>query len=177
MRVMFFIDCLRAGGKERRLTELMKILKLNEDIQFEVVVMSEDIHYKEILDLGINIHYIKRKTKKDIATFYIFYKLCKTYKPNIVHCWDSMTAVYALPTCKLLNIRLVNGMITSSPGQLNIFNKVWWRAKLTFPFSDTIIGNSRAGLAVYKAPENKSICIHNGFNFERTNDIINKEII
>ena len=81
MRILFFIDCLSAGGKERRFTELMKMLKLRQDIEFEIVVMHNDIHYKEIYDLGINIHYIIRKSKKDITAFYRFYKLCKNYRP------------------------------------------------------------------------------------------------
>ena len=70
MRIIFFTDTLRAGGKERRLTELMKALKSMPDISFELVLMHEDIHYKEVLDLGIDIHYILRKTKKDPVALY-----------------------------------------------------------------------------------------------------------
>ena len=139
--------------------------------------MSHDIHYKEILDLGINIHYITRKTKKDISVFYRFYKLCRNYRPDIVHCWDSMTAVYSVPTCKLLHIKLVNGMVINSPVRQNVFNKHWLRAKFTFPFSDIIVGNSKAGLIAYQSSQGKSIVIHNGFNFDRTENLICKEII
>jgi len=177
LKVLFFIDSLRSGGKERRLTELMKLLNLRSDIHFELVVMSGDIHYQEVLDLGINIHYIIRKTKRDFSVFHSFYKLCRSYKPDIVHCWDSMTAIYSIPTCKLLNIRFVNGMVMISPEHLNILNKNWWRAKLTFPFSDTIVGNSRAGLIAYNSPQNKSRCIYNGFNFERIKSLNGSDII
>jgi glycosyltransferase involved in cell wall biosynthesis len=78
-----------------------------------------------------------------------------------------MTAVYAIPTCKLLNIKLVNGMIVDVPQQRNIKNKNWIRAKISFPFSDLIIGNSKAGIRAYGAPASKSVCIYNGFNFSR----------
>lgn len=177
MKILFFIDTLSAGGKERRLTELMKVLKLNLDFEFELVVMSKDIHYKEVLDLGISIHYIIRKTKKDISVFYRFYKLCRNYKPDIVHCWDSMTAIYLVPICKFLHIKLINGMIVNSPVKQNIFNKFWFRAKLTFPFSDIILGNSKAGLKAYSAPRNKSTVIYNGFNFDRIENLKSKENI
>ena len=177
MKVLFYMDSLVSGGKERRLIELMRALKLKEDIDFELVVMSKDIHYKEVFDFGINIHYIIRKTKKDISAFSRFYKLCRNYRPDIVHCWDSMTAVYSVPTCKLLHIKLVNGMVINSPVRQNVFNKHWLRAKFTFPFSDIIIGNSKAGLRAYKAPKSKSKVIYNGFNFDRTENLINKEII
>jgi len=177
MKILFFIDCLTAGGKERRLVELMKALKLREDIEFELAIMSNEIHYQEVFNLNITIHYLIRTTTKDLSIFYKFYKVCKDYKPNIVHCWDSMTAVYSIPACKLLHIKFVNGMVVDAPKKQNIFNKHWVRAKLTFPFSNNIIGNSKAGLAAYNAPFSKSFCIYNGFNFERTNTIIKSDII
>lgn len=177
MRILFFIDCLTAGGKERRLIELMKGIKLKPNIEFELVVMSNEIHYQEVFDLDIRVHYLIRKTKKDLSIFHKFYKICKQYNPDIVHCWDSMTAVYTIPTCKLLNLKFVNGMVVDAPVKQNIFNKHWFRAKLTFPFSNIIIGNSKAGLAAYNVPKNKSFFIYNGFNFERTNNIIESDII
>jgi len=171
MRILFFIDCFVSGGKERRLTELMKALKNRPEIKFELAVMDKEIHYKEILDLGINVHYLIRKTKKDLSVFKELYKLCKNIKPDILHCWDSMTAVYSVPVCKLLHIKLVNGMITDSPAKRNIFNKRWLRARLTFPFSDVVVGNSIAGLKAYRVARHRSICIYNGFNFERINKV------
>jgi hypothetical protein len=177
MKILFVIDSLVSGGKERRLTELLRALGTRKDTEFELVVMNSNIHYKEIFDLGINIHYFIRKTKKDLSIFPKFYKLCKKYKPDIVHCWDSMTAVYLVPICKILHIKLVNGMVVNSPARQNILNKDWLRARLTFPFSDIIVGNSAAGLLAYKAPKNKSIVIHNGFNFDRAEKIISKDKI
>ena len=155
----------------------MQALKIRHDIDFELVVMSSDIHYRAVIDLGIKIHNILRKTKNDLTVFCRLYRLCRSYKPDIVHCWDSMTAVYLSPTCKLLGIKLLNGMIIDSPACQNIYNKYWLRARLTFPFSDYIVGNSKAGLIAYRAPGKKSEVIYNGFNFDRTKDLVNKEII
>ena len=181
MRILFFIDSLTSGGKERRLIELMKGIKLKPNIEFELVVMSHEIHYQEVFNLDITIHYLIRTTKKGLDVFHKFYKICKNYKPDIVHCWDSMTAVIAVPACKLLHIKLVNGMVVNTPVQQNIFNKHWLRAKLTFPFSNIIIGNSNAGLAAYSAPGKKSSCIYNGMDLTRFENLkepsfIRKEI-
>ncbi|MEI6749529.1 MAG: glycosyltransferase [Bacteroidales bacterium] len=167
MRILFFIDSMTSGGKERRLTELMKRLSASTDIMIDLAVMSEDIQYQEVFDLDINIHYLLRNRKKDFSVFHKLYKLCKKRKPDIVHCWDDMTAVYIAPICKILNIKLVNGMIVDTPVNFNIRNKAWIRAKLTFPFSDLIIGNSNAGLKAYRAPLKKSVCIHNGMHLSR----------
>lgn len=168
---------MTAGGKERRLTELMKSLRSRPDIQFELAMMTHDIHYKEILELGIDIHFLIRKRKKDFAVFRSFYTLCKNYRPDIVHCWDTMTAVYITPVCKLLHIKLVNGMVVDSPQNQSIFFQPYLRARLTFPFADIIIGNSNSGLKAYKASPKKSITIYNGFNFERIKNILPKEIL
>lgn len=175
MKVLFFINTLTSGGKERRLTELMKHLRSSTNVEFALAVMSKDIHYKEVFNLGISVHYLIRKTKKDISIFSKLYRLCKDYKPDILHCWDGMTAVYSSPVCKLLNIKLVNGMVIDTPQKKNILNKSYLRAKLTFPFSNIIVGNSNAGLAAYKAPKSKSVCIYNGFNFERLNGLMTND--
>jgi glycosyltransferase involved in cell wall biosynthesis len=177
LKVLYFIDTLGSGGKERRLFELLKALKSKQGIEFELVVMSNDIHYREIFNLGIIIHKVLRKTTKNITVFRRLYLLLKNYKPDIVHCWDGVTAVYAAPVCKLLDCRLVNGMITNCPLRRNILHKNWLRARFTFPFSDVILSNSKAGLKAYKAPNNKSVVIYNGFNFERTQKLTDKEVI
>ena len=177
MKILFFIDILMSGGKERRLTELMKALKQSPDCDFELAVMSNEIHYREVLDLNIPIHYLIRKSKKDVSVTIKLYKLCKEYKPDIIHCWDSMTAVYSFPVCRILNIKLINGMITNAPEKISMTDKKWIRSRLTFPFSDTIIGNSKAGLVAYRAPERKSYFIHNGFDFKRIENIISNQII
>jgi glycosyltransferase involved in cell wall biosynthesis len=177
MKILFFIDCLTSGGKERRLVELMKGLKLLPEVQFELVIMSEDVHYKEVFELGITIHYLIRRSKKDFSAFYKFYKISKIYRPDFIHCWDSMTAVLSVPICILLQIRMVNGMITDTPLQRNIFYKPLLRARLTFPFSNIIIGNSNAGLKAYSAPKRKSFVIYNGFNFVRINGLLEKSVI
>lgn len=177
MKILFFINTLSAGGKERRLTELMKGLKRNGTINFELVVMSEDIHYKELFDLDIEIHKLVRDKKKDVTMFKKIWRMCKIYRPDIIHCWDSMTAFYLSPVCRILKIKLINGMVVGCPTEQNIFNPHWLRARLTFPFSDCVVGNSKAGLKAYKAPENKSFVIYNGFNFNRHNNMIPPEDI
>jgi glycosyltransferase involved in cell wall biosynthesis len=92
-----------------------------------------------------------------------------------------MTAIYAIPTCQWKSIKLINGMVVNTPVQRNILNKHWLRAQITFPFSKMVIGNSKAGLEAYKAPKRKSLCIYNGMDLNRFNNLkdaalVNKEI-
>lgn len=177
MKILFFVDILDAGGKERRLTELMKAYSNTQDLEFELAIMSRDIDFKELFDLGIKIHYVLRKRKRDLSVFYRFFKLCRKIQPDIVHCWDSMTAVYSVPACKMLNIKLVNGMVSNAPLKQSILEKQYVRAKFTFLFSNTIVSNSKAGLISYNAPEKRSYVISNAFNFERTFNLVSAETI
>jgi glycosyltransferase involved in cell wall biosynthesis len=175
MRVLFIIDTLTAGGKERRLTELIKGIREDTDFISELVVMSSDIHYREILDLGVIVHKVIRQTKKDLIIFFKLHRIFKDFNPDIVHCWDSMTAVYAIPLCRLLKIKVVNGMIADAPMALTCRNKDYFRARITFPFSDFVVGNSRAGLLAYHAPVHKSGVFYNGFNFDRIKKLEDKQ--
>ncbi|HPR73344.1 MAG TPA: glycosyltransferase [Bacteroidales bacterium] len=167
MKILFVIDTLGSGGKERRLTELLKALVPRREVTAELVVMSDDIHYSEIFDLGIRIHKIIRHSRKDLLVFNKLRTIIKEFKPDTVHCWESMTAVYLAPLCKIFGCPLINGMVTNVPTRRNILNRHWLRARLTFPFSEVIVSNSRAGIEAYRVPPRKGVVIYNGFNFQR----------
>jgi glycosyltransferase involved in cell wall biosynthesis len=79
-----------------------------------------------------------------------------------------MVAIYAIPTKVFLKIPMVNNEITEVP--LKIYKGVLSR-KLSFRFSDRIISNSKAGLSVFNAPKIKSNYIHNGFDFNRIQNL------
>lgn len=177
MKVLFVIDTLGSGGKERRFTELVKTLALRKEIEISVVVMSNDIHYTEIYNLGIEIKKIIRKTRRDLTVFGQFWRLIRSDRPGAVHCWESMTAIYLAPVCKLLGCPLINGMVTNVPLRQNIFNYHWLRARLTFPLSRVIVSNSHAGLKAYRVPRPKGIVIHNGFDFSRLAGVRDADIV
>ncbi len=177
IRVIHFIDSLRAGGKERQLVELLKGLSMYKEVVCELAIMSEDTQYNAVNNLDIKKHYLIRKYKKDPKIFVKLYKLCRDYSPDIIHCWGSMPAVYAVTVAKLVGIKLINGMIRDAPEKLKFFSKAHIRSKLTFPFSDVIVSNSFAGIKSYKAPLNKSAFIHNGFDFSRLENLHDKKSV
>ena len=171
MRVVQLIDGLRAGGKERQLVELLKGLSEILGVESELIVMSRDNHYTYLDQLNIPTHFLLRKTKRDPLIFYQLYRLLSQIKPDILHSWSSMCSVYALPSVKLLNMKFVNGFLRNAPPKLGVLDKEWRRARLTFPFSDAIVANSKAGLKAYGVSGNKSHCIYNGFDFERLENL------
>ena len=177
IKVLHFIDDLGSGGKERQLVDLLKGLASYKNIICELAIMSHNLYYPEANKLNISIHYLIRRNNKDPKILLKLYNLCKVSEPEIIHTWDSMTSVYAVPIVKILGIKLINGMIRSAPQRLKPFGRVWLRSKFTFPFSDAIISNSSAGIKSYSAPLIKSICIPNGFDFNRIKNLQDKKII
>ena len=170
MKILFFIESLHAGGKERRLVELLKGLSKHEDISMELALTRRDIHYTDIFNLNVKIHYIERKyLKKDPSLFFKFYRIARQFKPDIIHAWSSMLAVYAIPTAKLLNEKFINSSITYAL-PVKRFSKLWLISKITFPLSDIILANSKAGLRAHNLKQNqKHRVIYNGYDFKRNN--------
>ncbi len=173
MKVIFFIESLNSGGKERRLVELIKLFTTRPNFTMELVLAKENIHYKNIFLYNIKIHILNlhNNFKKDPRVLYQFYKITKKFKPDIIHVWGNLVAFYAIPAKLILNIPMINNQITDAPIKRpsSIFGP-----KITFPFSDLIIANSEAGLNAYKAPLSKSKVLSNGFDFSRIKDLKSK---
>ena len=172
MKILFLIEALRKGGKERQLIELIKsISDINKEIIMEVVLMDRDIEYKDFLNTDIKIHYLVRKHKLDVSIFNKLYKVCKYFKPNIIHSWASLFTLYAIPYAKLNNTKLIDGSIRYGV-PIKFLSKTSIISKINFLFVDKIVTNSYAGLKAHQLLENnKQLCIYNGFNFTRLDNL------
>ncbi len=177
MKILLLVDSLSSGGMQRRLIELIKGLRNYSDVQLQLVVFSDKIHYKEVFDLGIPVQILKRVPKRNPKVFYRLYKLCKSWKPDLIHSWGTMSALLAIPSSQLLGIKLINGNVVDAPKDMGFFDERLFRARLTFFFSTVIIGNSEAGLRAYKVPKLKGICIYNGFDSNRVSNLDQKSIV
>ncbi|KJS30832.1 MAG: hypothetical protein VR64_14405 [Desulfatitalea sp. BRH_c12] len=167
MKVLHIIDGLGTGGKERRLLAFLKYAHTYPEVQNRLLLLSDTVHYDAAGELGIPIDYITRKRRKDFSVFGKIVDVCRRFRPDILHSWESMCSVYTAPVAGALGIKFINAMITNA-SPVRIASRKWLRSKLTFPFSDVILANSRAGLEAYGAPLHKSAYVHNGFDFERT---------
>src|SRR5450755_1601837 len=168
MKVLMVIDSLPRGGKERRMLELIKGLKNQQQIfDIYLVSLTEIVEYEYVYDLPIKFEIIKRKYKKDFTVIFKLKKIISAFKPDIIHSWSTMASIY-LSVSNLFNrIPLVNGVLADAYANLNFRDKHFLRVKLTTPFSAMFVANSEAGIRSYKTPLNKSICIYNGIDFSR----------
>ena len=174
MKVLYFIDSLHSGGKERRLVELIKGLSDNNEIEMEIVLTKENVHYEEIFSTGIKIHYALRNFKKDLSPFYRFYKIAKNFSPDIIHVWSNLVAYYAIPAKVMLRIPMINNQITNA--KVSNGNRFLGH-KFPFLFSDRIISNTMAGLDAYRPPDEKSRVIYNGFDFKRIENLEDSKLV
>lgn len=167
MKILFLIDFIQLAGKERQLIEHLKGLKKRKDIDFQLVVFSEYIRSPIVNGLNIEIYFLPRKIKKDPSVFLRLYRICRQFEPDIIHSWERMSSIYALPIAKVIGAKFINGMIRNAPPNLRAFRRARVEEKLLFAFSDIVLANSHAGLQSFNAPKRKSYYVHNGFDFSR----------
>ncbi len=167
MRILLFTEHLTSGGKERQVVELIKGLVKRGGFELELVITRNEIHYSEILDLGVPIRIIERKfLKKDPRLFPLFLNIVRKFRPDVIHVFGHMPAVYAIPAKILFNIPMLNNEIQDTSPAKNLIAK-----NLVFKLSDLIVGNSHAGLKAYAVENLNSEVIYNGFTFDRLKDL------
>lgn len=175
MKVVMLIDSLRDGGKERRATELLQGLSRYSDVDCKVILLKDNIHYKEVLDLNFEVIVFKRVYKRDISVFKKIYDVIKNYQPDIIHSWGSMPSIFCLPAVLLQKKTFINAMISNSV--CPVMSKNWIRSKITFPFSDVILANSDIGIKSYHVPQSKAMVIRNGFCMSRVENLPDRDSV
>lgn len=170
MRILMLTESFRIGGKERRIIELLKKLELYEDVVCEVIILKNLIEYSEVRHLKkTSIRIIERKIKKDPSVIFKIAKITKAFNPDIVHSWGPLPSIVSFPVARFYHKTFINNMISNA--FVGLLSKTWFRAKLSFPFSNVIVSNSQAGLDAYKVRANKGRVIYNGFDFKRLENL------
>lgn len=172
MKILFFLESLHSGGKERRAVELFHYLKQNTNYEIQIVLTQNEIHYQYLSSLEIPIIIIKRRlVEKDPFLFFRFYKVVKKFRPDIIHTWCTMTTLYAIPSAKIFNIQLINGQIANAVSNKyrSVFLNLIW--KINRHLSSIVIANSYAGLKAYNVKPNIGVVIHNGIRLERFQEL------
>lgn len=177
IKILILNDELMRGGKERRIAELVKYCKLHYQIIFEIAIMHENIEYEDIYETGYKIHTLKWGQNTKIENFKRLFAITKSFNPDIIHSWSSMTDVIGLFLKMCTGKKLISSMIARVIPYRSLKDKDYRRALYTFPFMDFITSNTKAGIERYHAPKRKSICIYNGFNFERSKNLQKAEML
>jgi glycosyltransferase involved in cell wall biosynthesis len=176
-KILFILDGLRSGGKERRFISLLKQLSSKEEFNCMLVLFNEDIHFEEVRNFGISIRIINRKAAKDIRPFVKLYNIYQEFKPDIIHAWDNLSTIFALPIVALSKSKLITSRINHVPNNYKKFTLFGLQAELGFVFSSVVLSNSKAGAIAYRAPKKKTEVIYNGFDLDRLKYLKDKQSI
>ena len=178
VRVIFFINDLAMGGKERQFVEIVKYMHLNNKIECCVVLLNDIINYDELFNLNIQINVLGPKTDTKIIKIIRLNKIIKDFNPDVIHNFINICSMFSI-FLKSFNksYRVIDNSVRSfqRPGQYNSSKLI--KDQISFFFSDKIVGNSNAGIESYNAPQNKSKVIYNGYDFSRNNNLIDKSTI
>ncbi len=167
MRVLYYTDSLRIGGKERQLVELLKGLKQRDAMELLLVCMDRGEFYEpDVKALSIPMTYLFRKSRWDPRVLREFYRLVQDFKPDVIHTNSAMSSAYALPIAKWFGVPLINGSIR------NCFEPRSLRLKIErslLAWSDFRIANSVAGLQSrgFSPDSARDFVVYNGFDVTR----------
>jgi glycosyltransferase involved in cell wall biosynthesis len=147
MKILFFIGSLRSGGKERRLIELLTWLKQQSSYELYVVLTYDSIDYPAFHELGIPYRaFFKKLDYRWPSIYWKLDRLCKEFKPDIIHTWGYMRTFNMLPIALRHKIPVVSSEITDAKprnGKLSVHTII---SRINFRFASIVTSNSFAGL-------------------------------
>lgn len=171
MKILFIIDGLRSGGKERRALSLIQRLVKFNDYNIELILLNNEIHFESVYNLGIPIHIINRSEKSKFEVLHRILFIKRQFNPDITHAWDTLSTIYSIPFTLMNSTKLITSKITDAPPNY-IRNSIYGLlSEICFRYSDFILANSYAGLNIYKVNPLKSRVIYNGYDFNRLKSI------
>lgn len=164
--IVQFIDNLRAGGKERQCMELVRSLAARGGFRNVVVSMDREVFFQELHGLpNTEVRFVVRRSRHDPLVIWDVLRLWRVLRPELVTAWHVMPALYALPACRLLGVPLVSTFIQDAPEPVP--RRLARRARLAFAGSTLVVANSRAGIAAYGPPPERTRLIYSGFDLGR----------
>lgn len=171
MKILFFIETLRSGGKERRMLELIKYLCNNTNFDIKIILLYNEIHYKYVFNFNVSIEVLCReKTQKNyLFIAYKYFKICNIFRPDIIHTWGLINTIYSILPKYILKIPIVNSMITNTYKikKFKIVIKILYI--ISMKISNILLINSIAAVQSYNLKKKYKI-IYNGIDLDRFNN-------
>lgn len=178
MKILFFLDRIGGGGRERRMAQLVLALNHFPDVKMKTITATSNIDYTEVLNTSMEIdvvcnssHFVRLKK---------YSRIIEDYKPDIIHLWTEtpLFCLFLPLLAKKYGAKYIAGFVADGiPLKATpLFQRLCIR--YTFNMADAIVSNSRAGLVAKNTPIKKSYVIYNGFDKKRltTVDVAKKHI-
>ena len=152
---------LAMGGLERQLLLLARNLPVTWEVR--LWTLEGGPYDQQVREAGIPWRCRPRHWRFDPTPALDLWLLMHSWRPDIVHAWDWMSAAAALPACLVLGTPLVDGSIRMGavPPRLGPLRR-------RFPhWATLVVANSRAGLDAWGVGPEKGRVIYNAFDGSR----------
>ena len=145
IKILYIIDGLHGGGKERQLVEIIKYIPRTQ-YKIGVITFNKNKHYSEFVKNNVDFFIELRKRPTRLEPLFTIWKYILSFRPNFIHTWDSLSSFYSWIPARILGIKLIDGSIRDAG-----IEKGWQLTMKKFFLSraDKIISNSIAGLKSY----------------------------
>jgi glycosyltransferase involved in cell wall biosynthesis len=161
VKVLIMKEALPSGGAERQLALIAEYLP--ERWERRVWTMGGGPFVEVIRQRGQQVDVSARAARLDVRPAADLWRLLRDWRPDVVHSWDWMSSLAALPVCRALGIPIVDGTIRNGIA----------RRRRSLPLraaraaSRLIVANSRAGLEAWGVGAAKGRVVYNAFDPER----------
>lgn len=166
MRIVHVIAGLYGGGRERRMTQLVKSLD-EKAVEQYILALSQKVDYD--IPLGVNL--IVLDTSSRLRLCVSFLRRLRDIEPDIVHLWTEIPVILVLTVVGKMCFGykyIVGFLADGNPVKGNLMKLA---VKAAYCSADKVISNSWAGIYAKQAPVKKSCVVYNGFDFRRIADI------
>jgi len=158
VRLLVLKEALPTGGAERQLTLIVRNLPAYWERR--VWVMSGGPFADEIAADGYRVYRAPRRSRFDVRPALPLWRVLLEWRPDVVHSWDWMSTLAALPVCRALGIPLVDATIRNAA----VRPRGARQRRLSHAVSTLVVANSRAGLEAWGIGARKGRVVYNAFD-------------
>jgi glycosyltransferase involved in cell wall biosynthesis len=161
VRLLMLKEALPTGGAERQLALIMKYLP--PQWERRVWVMAGGPFADAIAADGHRVDVSPRTARFDVRPAAQLWRLLYGWRPDVVHSWDWMSTLAALPLCRPLGIPIVDATIRNGI----VRPRGSRQRRISQAVSAIVVANSRAGLEAWGVGPRKGRVVYNAFDPER----------
>src|SRR5690349_10335160 len=85
LRILYLVDSLRVGGKERQICELLKGFTTNSSVESIVVTMGTEQFYVADVQKEVPLFYLLRRVRWDPTVFPRLFRILRLFRPHIIY--------------------------------------------------------------------------------------------
>lgn len=151
-------EALPSGGAERQLALITEYLPAPWERR--VWTMGGGPFVEVIRQRGQRVDVSVRAARLDVRPAADLWRLLREWRPDVVHSWDWMSSLAALPVCRALGIPIVDGTIRNGIARRRRSLPV----RRAMAASRLIVANSEAGLRAWGVGAAKGRVVYNAFD-------------